>query len=740
MQSKKVVKNQKLIIDINKKLLNDLKRLYKTPAAHLMIVLLVFGGLGASLVLTSQADSSAQPLGAGESWSQIWSDEFTGTALDTNKWNNQEAWHSAPGYKFVDADTWCPLPMPSNFAVVNNGTLKMNLYNQAAGGQPTQACELNTRNKFQNFTQGYIEARIKSPPGADLWTAFWLMGNGTGTESWPKTGEIDIFEFVNNGTAHGTPFFSTHWAGPCDAWSHCDKTQDSPWPSVIPDWSNKFVTYGLKRTSSALEVYIDGVFKYRFTPETKNKYGQTMPSYIFSGEMHTILTIKSGGGWGNDPNKPPAAGTMEVDYVRAWVPSSSSSDTTAPTVSLTSPGNGSVISGTANVAASASDNVGVSKVEFFVNGSLRNTDTTNPYAFSLDTTTLTNASHTLTARAYDAAGNVANSNVTVTVNNPTASLPDVVVSAVNVTPASPKSGDQVIFSAVIQNQGSGPTPAGVPVGVRYDVNGMQTHWAATTALAAGESRTVTATNSMMLPDVNYWTAVAGSHSLEAWVDDVNRFTETNETNNKLSKSFSVGSTTARISQTGNLATSKAFTSNVGTIDGTAVAWLNDQNEATRWISATQDNVWIKTDLGKTYNLSKVSVLWAGDTTKNYDLQISSDNINWTTIFSGTTNNTTPQLIDTTSFIKSAQGRYFRILAKDRWNIAYGNSMWELGIYGTETNTTTGNGDANGDGRVNAVDLSIIISKDGQNYPAADFNNDGTVGAADMAVLLSKWTW
>jgi hypothetical protein len=50
------------------------------------------------------------------------------------------------------------------------------------------------------------------------------------------------------------------------------------------------------------------------------------------------------------------------------------------------------------------------------------------------------------------------------------------------------------------------------------------------------------------------------------------------------------------------------------------------------------------------------------------------------------------------------------------------------------------GDVNGDGRINALDLSALISHDGQNYPAADFNKDGTVGAADMAILLSRWTW
>ena len=50
------------------------------------------------------------------------------------------------------------------------------------------------------------------------------------------------------------------------------------------------------------------------------------------------------------------------------------------------------------------------------------------------------------------------------------------------------------------------------------------------------------------------------------------------------------------------------------------------------------------------------------------------------------------------------------------------------------------GDTNGDGRVNAPDLSVLISYDGLNYPAADFNKDGVVGAADLAILLAHWTW
>ena len=94
------------------------------------------------------------------------------------------------------------------------------------------------------------------------------------------------------------------------------------------------------------------------------------------------------------------------------------SDTTAPTVSITSPANGATVSGTVSITASASDNVGVSKVEFYVNNTLKSTDTISPYSYGWDTTTLTNGTYTLAAKAYDAAGNVGqSSSISVTVSN-----------------------------------------------------------------------------------------------------------------------------------------------------------------------------------------------------------------------------------------------------------------------------------------------------------------------------------
>ena len=94
-------------------------------------------------------------------------------------------------------------------------------------------------------------------------------------------------------------------------------------------------------------------------------------------------------------------------------------DLTPPTVAITAPAAGSTASGTTAVTANASDNIGVAGVQFFVDGAVLGAeDTSAPYSAAWDTATAANGSHTLTARARDAAGNTTTSAaVTVTVAN-----------------------------------------------------------------------------------------------------------------------------------------------------------------------------------------------------------------------------------------------------------------------------------------------------------------------------------
>jgi hypothetical protein len=96
-------------------------------------------------------------------------------------------------------------------------------------------------------------------------------------------------------------------------------------------------------------------------------------------------------------------------------------DTQAPAISLTAPANGATVTGNGvTVSATASDNVGVTSVQFLLDGNpLGSPVTTAPYTITWNSTTASNATHTLSATASDAAGNTATAtNVSVTVNNP----------------------------------------------------------------------------------------------------------------------------------------------------------------------------------------------------------------------------------------------------------------------------------------------------------------------------------
>jgi hypothetical protein len=110
------------------------------------------------------------------------------------------------------------------------------------------------------------------------------------------------------------------------------------------------------------------------------------------------------------------AGNTATSSVIVTVQNGVPGDTTPPAVSMSAPANGATVSGTVTVSAGASDNVAVVGVQFILDGSnLGAEDTSGPYSISWNTTSVANGSHTLRARARDAAGNTTTS-ATITVN------------------------------------------------------------------------------------------------------------------------------------------------------------------------------------------------------------------------------------------------------------------------------------------------------------------------------------
>ena len=103
-----------------------------------------------------------------------------------------------------------------------------------------------------------------------------------------------------------------------------------------------------------------------------------------------------------------------VQLLLARVGPAGTADTAPPTVAITSPSNGATVAPGFAVDVNASDNVAVTKVELYVDGTLVNTLTSAPYAFTT-ASSMASGSHTIETRAYDAT-NMSSSSVNVTVD------------------------------------------------------------------------------------------------------------------------------------------------------------------------------------------------------------------------------------------------------------------------------------------------------------------------------------
>ena len=102
----------------------------------------------------------------------------------------------------------------------------------------------------------------------------------------------------------------------------------------------------------------------------------------------------------------------------------------------------------------------------------------------------------------------------------------------------------------------------------------------------------------------------------------------------------------------------------------------DGNLGTRWSSAFSDPQWLEVDLGSTQSICQVTLNWEAAYGKAFQIQTSTDNATWTTIFSTTTGTGGNQTLNVTG-----TGRYIRMYGTARAT-QYGYSLWEFQVYGS----------------------------------------------------------
>lgn len=115
---------------------------------------------------------------------------------------------------------------------------------------------------------------------------------------------------------------------------------------------------------------------------------------------------------GGTPTPVPTATPLGTPVATAK-PTPTGSDIVAPTVSITSPANGSTATKKVTITAIANDNVKVAKVEFYVDGVFKHSDNSVSYTYAFDPKNYSVGGHTITAKAYDTAGNTASASITV---------------------------------------------------------------------------------------------------------------------------------------------------------------------------------------------------------------------------------------------------------------------------------------------------------------------------------------
>jgi hypothetical protein len=217
--------------------------------------------------------------------------------------------------------------------------------------------------------------------------------------------------------------------------SVCGVPSDTTAPAVVITSPDSGATVSNTITVSADasdDVAVAGVqFKLDGAPlgveDTVAPYSVNWDTNTASNGSHTVTAVARDAA-GNTATSSPVTVTVANAPAPAVGP-----DLTPPSATITSPASGAMVSATINVAANASDNVGVAGVQFRLDGTpLGPEDTTAPYSVSWNTTTASNGSHVLSAVARDTSGNLGPSSpVTVTVSNGPAAPPDVFVSLTN---------------------------------------------------------------------------------------------------------------------------------------------------------------------------------------------------------------------------------------------------------------------------------------------------------------------
>jgi beta-glucanase (GH16 family) len=238
----------------------------------------------------------------------VWSDEFSGNALDTRKWRydisrNKQGWYNGERQYYSAGEN---LRVANGVVTIEARHEKLDprRFRDWGGQECTSAKIFSTG---AGWTYGFFEVRAKLPCARGTWPAIWMLP--VAMKVWPDDGEIDIMEQV--GAEPNLVYASLH----TKLFNHMIHTQRSA-QKLVPSSCSAFHVYQLDWRPDSITIGVDGKGILRVLNNRPGGKG----AWPFFTPYKIILNLAIGGDWAAAKGIDNAAmpQRMQVDYVRVW--------------------------------------------------------------------------------------------------------------------------------------------------------------------------------------------------------------------------------------------------------------------------------------------------------------------------------------------------------------------------------------------------------------------------------------
>ena len=229
----------------------------------------------------------------------IWSDEFT--TFDTSKWTKAPT-NWTDRYGIITA--WDPA-----LVTQSGSTLRLAVQKVGADWHGGLISSLDKA----SWTYGYFEIRAKVVKGAGMWGALWMMPQTPQYGGWPRSGEIDINEYIGSLQEFQNIYSTLHYRD-------FSTEQDS---QVFVgrgngDPSLDFHNYGMLWQSGLFTFYVDSVSYGSISSSQWPAVPGQSEASPFDKPFFLLLNQTVGGAWAGPPTDDMSGKFLEIDYVRVY--------------------------------------------------------------------------------------------------------------------------------------------------------------------------------------------------------------------------------------------------------------------------------------------------------------------------------------------------------------------------------------------------------------------------------------